>query len=489
MLPWKLPKLTPCLWPCLLICLLASGLPGGAALAAPAPALPEVMFILDGSGSMLGPAGNQTKIAAARQVLDQVVPALPPGVKVGLAVYGHRKKGDCADVEILAPPGSEDRAGLLAEVAAIHPKGKTPIAGAVKLVAEQLKTREAETTLVLVSDGLETCEPDPCGVVKALHDSGIKFVLHVVGFGLAEGEKDQLACLAQAGGGQFFLAQDAAGLRAALDTVKGQVAQKVEAAKTSQVAVKTGLGKLKITMPASTVKSLAAIQIVKAADGAKIKEAQPAAEGVHPLPAGEYKVVLAFANPNYQPATLAPLEEVVTVSGGETKELALGAVVLNLAPGLGGATETVGLVDQDSERPFVELASHGNGYYLFKPKPLPAGTYTLRLTYARNPTAYPVAKDLKVRPGQETVVTLDSGVALKKGGEVTSWEVLPAGTSQVVLKVQRRFDNDYPLWEQFPLPPGNYDLRVMLNGMAEPLPVAQGLTVAPGQTLVVETGL
>jgi Ca-activated chloride channel family protein len=62
---------------------------------------PEVTFILDASGSMWGKAGDTTKIEAAKAVLSQIIPGLAPEAKVGLVAYGHRRKGDCKDIEVL----------------------------------------------------------------------------------------------------------------------------------------------------------------------------------------------------------------------------------------------------------------------------------------------------------------------------------------------------------------------------------------------------
>ena len=147
---------------------LAAGLAAGiVAWNAAAASWPEATFILDASGSMQEAAGAQSKMEAAQAVLAQVVPAVAPEVKIGLAAYGHRRENDCADVEILVAPGTEDRAAVLARIAAMQPKGMTPISAAVTQVADQLKGRAAETTVVLVSDGQETCGGDPCATVRA----------------------------------------------------------------------------------------------------------------------------------------------------------------------------------------------------------------------------------------------------------------------------------------------------------------------------------
>ncbi|MBU1277331.1 MAG: VWA domain-containing protein [Proteobacteria bacterium] len=454
---------------------------------AAAPSYPEVVFILDASGSMWGQAGGKAKIAIAKEVMAQAVPGLPAEVRLGLVAYGHRKKGDCSDVEVLVAPGSTDRDGLLKKVQALSPKGKTPIAGSLKQTAEMLKSKENETTIVLVSDGIETCDSDPCGVVKALKASGIKFVLHVVGFDVDAKGKEQLTCLAQAGGGKYFSAGDAAGLLAALEAVKKEVAVKVEAAKTVTTKAKSRLGKLKMSLPADSLKSLGGFRIIRVKDNKMLKEAKTVA-GEHPLLAGKYKVVLLFAQPNYRKPDEAVLGE-YEIKGGETTEVALGAVAINIAKELTKAVGGVSLVNQESGKPFITHVSPDNDYYLFKTRPVPPGTYTLRLHYSLSPEPTVVAKDLKVTAGQTATATLDSGIALKKAPGVTGWNLNPSGQDKPLLQVRRRFDNDFPLWKSFAVPPGAYDIYVLQKGMTEPLPVGEGVVVQKGKTVVFDAGL
>jgi hypothetical protein len=450
--------------------------------------MPEVMFILDASGSMWGPAGDVRKIEAAKEVMAKVVPALPEGVRVGLTVYGHRRKGDCSDVEIMIPPGSTDRDALLAKVKAISPKGMTPMAASVKMVADVLKTREAETTIVLVSDGIETCDKDPCATIKGLKDSGIKFILHVVGFGVDQKGRDQLTCFSEAGGGKYFQATDANSLLAALETVKKEVEVKVEEAKTTTVKAKTKLGKLKITMPESAVKSQGEIKIVRKKDNKVIKKAEPKAEGTHPLLAGEYEVILQFNNTNYKPASEASLGQ-FEVKGGEVTEIRLGAMVLNKAKDLGDATVAIAVLPTDSDKPFVRNDAGGNDYYIWKAKPLPAGTYDLALVYGRSPELFRVVKGIKIEAGKETVVTLDSGIQLKPKPEIIAWQLTPSGQEKYILKVNRRWDNDWPLWKAFPVTPGSYDLAVFTKGMDEPLPAGEGIEIKKGEVVLFDPGL
>ncbi len=453
-------------------------------------ASPQVFYILDASGSMWGRAGDQMKIQAARQVMEQVVPQTPAEAAIGLAAYGHRTRGDCADVEILAMPGQISREEVLKKINAIQPKGKTPIAATLKLVAEKIGGADAETIMVLVSDGLETCDPDPCGVVKALKKSGIKFVLHVVGFGVDDQGKAQLSCLAEAGGGKYFGADDAASLLAAMEQVNKDVAQKIEQAKTTQVKAKTGLGKLHITMPKDAAISLAEIKIIRPKDEKVVKKAESAADATHPLISGEYKIVLGFANTNYKPPTDVAIGT-VTVNPGETTELKLGGIYPNLAQGLNEAVAAVEIRQSGAKEPLLLLEPGGNDYYLFKPKPLPAGKYDFYVRNGRSPGSVLLAKDVEVTEGKMAVVDLDSGIRIKppKSVNVKGWDLVASGTEDVYAQIRRRWDNDWPIFKKVLVMPGTYDVMIHVDGMDEPLPAGQGVKIEKGQTLEFDTGM
>ncbi len=173
------------------------------------------IFILDASGSMAAQIQGRVKIDIAKEVLSGLVKDLPGSAQVGLVAYGHRQKGDCSDVEEIAPMATPDKEGLINRIKGINPRGMTPITFSVRKVIEGLKGIEANTTIVLVSDGEETCKGDPCALVRELKSSGIKFVLHVIGFDVNERQRVELSCIAKAGGGSYFSANNAGELATA----------------------------------------------------------------------------------------------------------------------------------------------------------------------------------------------------------------------------------------------------------------------------------
>ncbi|HHB94921.1 MAG TPA: VWA domain-containing protein, partial [Campylobacterales bacterium] len=173
---------------------------------------PKAVIVFDASGSMWGQIQGKTKIEIAKKALENVVKDWNPKVELGLTVYGHRKKGDCNDIESVIPVGQIDKNEIISTVNKIQPKGKTPIARSLKKVADELKYTEEKATIILISDGKESCDSNPCDVAKDLEKKGIDFVTHVIGFNVDKKTDKQLECIAKATGGEYFSAKNASAL-------------------------------------------------------------------------------------------------------------------------------------------------------------------------------------------------------------------------------------------------------------------------------------
>lgn len=174
------------------------------------PKPPLLYFILDASGSMWGELPDKSrKIAVARSVLRDFLAGDFQGQSLAFRIYGHRQKGDCRDSELVFPPGQAQAAKtrVVPLFDRINPKGKTPIIYSLQQAAKDLKGREAE--IILITDGLETCDGDPCDLIKQWQKQHLSLKIHVVGLGLTETEHAALACLATTSGGSFHAASSA----------------------------------------------------------------------------------------------------------------------------------------------------------------------------------------------------------------------------------------------------------------------------------------
>lgn len=180
----------------------------------------NILFIIDSSGSMKAQVEGQTKMEIAKKVLNDLVSTLSPGTQAGLIAYGHRTQNDCNDIEELVPLGQPNADAFREKVNRLQPLGQTPIGESIKQAAQLLAGKSGKRTIILVSDGEETCNQDPCTLATQLKKTDIDFKIHVVGFGLDKASaKKQLDCIAQATGGTYKDARNAAELRESLEDI------------------------------------------------------------------------------------------------------------------------------------------------------------------------------------------------------------------------------------------------------------------------------
>ena len=184
-----------------------------------------VALVLDGSGSMWGRLDGEVKMDMARAVVRELAVSWGDRIDLGLVTYGHRRMGDCTDIETLAVAGQSSTAELLSAVDGISPKGKTPLGGALDQAARDLRSHERHAVVTVISDGHETCGSDPCAIAARLRADGVDFVAHVIGFDTTEDENRDLRCIASATGGVFARATTRAELVEALGQVLTRTAQ------------------------------------------------------------------------------------------------------------------------------------------------------------------------------------------------------------------------------------------------------------------------
>lgn len=281
----------------------------------------DLLLILDASGSMWGRAEGEEKIVIARRVLKDLASRLADDSEVGLIAYGHRREGDCADIETVVPFGPLDRASLVSKVEALNPKGKTPITQSIEQAVAAVKERADPATIVLLSDGIETCSGDPCAAVGAAKKSGADFLLHVIGFDLSKENVASLECAAQAGGGLYFDAKNADELKAALN----QAVESTEEPADSALSVKA-------LQNGQLVDATVVVTNAESGEDAASGRTYTAATTnprVLPLPAGTYNVVVRAVSirgatqHNFDGVVLKPGETVGKVADFSTGELSV----------------------------------------------------------------------------------------------------------------------------------------------------------------------
>jgi hypothetical protein len=176
------------------------------------PPTRNLEIVLDVSGSMNTKLGTTTRWQTALEVLKQVVDELPEDMHVGLRVYGHRYASrsaeTCTDTQLVVPIAKLDRARILGTASKLRPRGETPLIRSVLQTIGDLKAAGGGS-VILITDGEESCKGNPQAAAQQLKDAGLNLTLNIVGFTVTGQQTEaELGALAGSTGGRYYSAQD-----------------------------------------------------------------------------------------------------------------------------------------------------------------------------------------------------------------------------------------------------------------------------------------
>ena len=181
-------------------------------------AQPNIMMILDSSRSMWGQIDGINKVVSARSVIGAAVKKFEKRAKFGLIAYGHRQSAGCRDIEVLLPLGAHRADSIAKIVSTIRPKGSTPIAASLTEAAKAAASPEQKVSIILIADGLDNCQGDPCAVASQLKKQSKDLTIHAIAFDHKQkAALESLACIAENTGGIFASATTESEFLTALD--------------------------------------------------------------------------------------------------------------------------------------------------------------------------------------------------------------------------------------------------------------------------------
>ncbi|MEM0951606.1 MAG: VWA domain-containing protein [Cyanobacteria bacterium P01_H01_bin.74] len=184
----------------------------------------NIMIILDASESMRdripGGGRKETKMAAAKRAVLDVLKSIPADTRLGLRVYGNSRNSffACRATKQLVPLGINNRLQISSELLHVKAKGMTPISHTIlQTLEEDFYNVTGEKSIILISDGIETCSEDPCRLAVRLQKQGVNVKINVIGLGLTDyAAVKQLRCVALGTKARFYNANTAAGLARSL---------------------------------------------------------------------------------------------------------------------------------------------------------------------------------------------------------------------------------------------------------------------------------
>ncbi len=186
----------------------------------------RILFVFDASNSMNAFWGRQRKWQVATELLSASLDSLygVEGLELGLRVYGHQTRHvqgqqDCDDTELLVPIGRGTNLIIRKELGRLRAQGTTPIARSLLYAADDFARTSGpgRNVIILITDGIEACDEDPCAVSRALQSQGIIVRPFIIGIGLEQKYKETFRCV-----GNYFDASDRETFERVLDIVISQ---------------------------------------------------------------------------------------------------------------------------------------------------------------------------------------------------------------------------------------------------------------------------
>lgn len=420
-----------------------------------------IVFIVDASGSMWQKVQNEFKIVLAREVLGDLVSNMPEHQELGLVAYGHREKGDCSDIEELLPLGNTDKGAFNQALKDLNPTGKTPLAQTARQVINTLREQNQAATVILITDGLETCEGDLCDIVREAKAAGVEFVMHIVGFDLGENDKASLECAAIESGGKYVDAED-----------KDELAEALQ--ETSEWTVDVVTGNLSVkclrngelidcsvyAYPSGSDKDIAGVRTYAS------EETNPA---LMPVPTGTYDLTATVVGERgISPMTLSDIKVVKEEAQELVFDFSSGQISLAVTS-MGEAHDAVVSVRHHGEK---KEATRGRTYTGERSNPwrkeLVPGLYDVqvRSVKIKGEEAEIVLEKIEIKPGETTEVSHNFQQAILKVGATNQGDLQDATigirdkNSAVAIAQGRTYTSSSSNPKSFILSPGTYEIRV-----------------------------
>jgi len=168
----------------------------------------RILFIFDDSFSMYEKWGSGNKTDISKKLMGEFLDSLKntPKLQVALRCYGHqtpyRPNRNCQDSKLEVPfdMALTNCKKIKDRINKLQPMGTTPIAYSLGESANDFPPCDnCRNIIVLITDGIEQCDGDPCAISMALQKKGIFLRPFIIGVGLDVKFADVFGCM-----GKFY---------------------------------------------------------------------------------------------------------------------------------------------------------------------------------------------------------------------------------------------------------------------------------------------
>ncbi len=199
------------------------------AKAQPTPQKTRLLFVFDDSFSMFGDWHSGKKIEIAKKLMSEFLDSLynstSPDLEIALRCYGHQFSlwpgpVNCEDSKLEVPfgPVLVSVPKMKKVINSLTPTGTTPIAYSLGRSAFDFPAdKNSRNVIILITDGIEECNGDPCAVSLELQKKGVMIKPFVIGIGLDVKFADAFKCV-----GRYYDASSESGFKNILNMVVAQ---------------------------------------------------------------------------------------------------------------------------------------------------------------------------------------------------------------------------------------------------------------------------
>jgi Ca-activated chloride channel family protein len=187
------------------------------------PIKTRILFLLDASGSMYAKLENDSRINVAKRLLSRTIDSLSTqsNLEIALRVYGHTSppnQRNCKDTRLEVPFRAKNFEEVKKKINGITPKGTTLIAHSLLQASYDFPSEPyTRNVIILITDGIEECQGDPCAISEALQSKGVILKPFIIGVGSTEDFSKAFECV-----GRYYDANTEKGFEDALKLVVSQ---------------------------------------------------------------------------------------------------------------------------------------------------------------------------------------------------------------------------------------------------------------------------
>lgn len=185
--------------------------------------LTRILFIFDASQSMYGSwESSGSKWESAVKLMCEMVDSLKnkSNTEIAFRMYGHQSyvpPQDCNDSKLVVGFGTNNHEKIKTILKETRPRGTTPIAYSLEQGAKDFPNNSARNIIILITDGKEECDGDPCAMSQALQASNVILKPFIIGVGLDVSIKSSFDCV-----GNYYDANNEESFREILNAVISQ---------------------------------------------------------------------------------------------------------------------------------------------------------------------------------------------------------------------------------------------------------------------------